>query len=341
LDTLSEVLRAIRLTGAVYFTIDGSSPWVVETPPGAVIAPHIGAGVEHVINYHVITSGACWAGLVGEPAFRIEAGDIVAFPQGDPHVLSSEPGMRAQADADVYQAANRQSVPLCLSLRGGGPTGAGLVCGFLGCDARPFNPLLAALPRVIHLPAAREGTAAARRLIDLALAESIAPRPGSAGVLSRLSEVLLVEVVRFLSPAQTGERTGERTGWFAGLEDPIVGPALNNLHQRPTLAWTLARLAKEVGASRSVLAERFTRLVGLPPMQYLARWRMQMAATLLRTTTAGLAEIAERVGYGSEAALSRAFKRSLGVAPAFYRRDPAQAPHDPDDRPRDRDARSF
>jgi AraC-like DNA-binding protein len=315
LDTLSEVLRAIRLTGAVYFTIDGTAPWVAETPPGTVIAPHIGAGVEHVVNYHVVTAGGCWAGLVGEPAFRIEAGDIVAFPQGDAHVLSSEPGMRGNADAAVYQAANSQSVPLCLSLRGGGPTGAGLVCGFLGCDARPFNPLLAALPRVIHLPAAREGTAAARRLIELALAESTAPRAGSAGVLSRLSEVLLVEVVRFL----TTELPPEQTGWFAGLEDPIVGPALNNLHQRPTLAWTLARLAKEVGASRSVLAERFTRIVGMPPMQYLARWRMQMAATLLRTSGAGLAEIAARVGYGSEAALSRAFKRSQGVAPAYYR----------------------
>ena len=138
-------------------------------------------------------------------------------------------------------------------------------------------------------------------------------------MLSRLSVVLLVEIVRFLAPAQTGEQTGEQTGWFAGLEDAIVGPALNNLHQHPTTVWTLARLAKEVGTSRSVLAARFTRLVGMPPMQYLARWRMQLAANLLRTTTAGLAEIAERVGYGSEAALSRAFKRSQGVAPAYYR----------------------
>jgi AraC-like DNA-binding protein len=337
-DTLSEVLRAIRLTGAVYFTIDGSSPWVVETPPGAMIAPHIGTGVEHVMNYHVVTAGAGWAGLVGEPAFRIEAGDIVAFPHGDPHVLSSEPGMRGQADTQVYQDASRQNVPLCLSFGGGGPAGAGLVCGFLGCDARPFNPLLAALPRVIHLPAAREGTAAARRLIDLALAESTAPRAGSAGVLSRLSEVLVVEVIRFLTTDRPTNLAPQQTGWFAGLEDAIVGPALNNIHQRPTTVWTLARLSKDVGTSRSVLVERFTRIVGMPPMQYLARWRMQMAATLLRTTSAGLAEIAERVGYGSEAALSRAFKRSLGLAPAYYREGAAQ---DPDDRPRDRDARSF
>jgi AraC-like DNA-binding protein len=332
-DTLSEVLRAVRLVGAVYFTIDGRAPWVAETVPGTQIAPHIGSGVEHVINYHVVTSGACWVGLVGEPPFQISAGDIIAFPQGDAHVLSSAPGMRGQPEVDLYREANRQSVPICLSLHGGGLTGAGLVCGFLGCDARPFNPLLAALPRVIHLPAAREGTAAARRLIELALAESTAPRPGSQGVLSRLSEVLVVELVRFL----TSELPAQQTGWFAALKDGVVGLALGKLHQHPAAPWSLARLAKEVGASRTVLAERFAQLVGMPPMQYLARWRMQMAANLLRTTTAGLGEIAERVGYGSEAALSRAFKRWLGVAPASYRRDPV----DPDERSRDPDVQSF
>jgi AraC-like DNA-binding protein len=329
-DPLSEVLRAVRLVGAVYFSIDGTAPWVAETVPGAQIAPHIGSGVEHVVNYHVVTSGSCWVGLIGERPFQLGTGDVIAFPQGDAHVLSSEPGMRGQADVEFYRAANRQSVPICLSLHGGGATGATLVCGFLGCDARPFNPLLAALPRVIHLPAAREGAVAARRLIELALAESTTPRPGSHGVLSRLSEVLLVELVRFL----TADLPPEQTGWFAGLKDGTVGLALGKIHENPATAWTLAGLAREVGTSRTVLAERFTHLVGMPPMHYLARWRMQLAANLLRTTRAGLGEIAERVGYGSEAALSRAFKRSLGVAPATYRRVP-------DDQSRDPDAQSF
>jgi AraC-like DNA-binding protein len=315
-DTLSEVLRAVRLTGAVYFSIDGSTPWVVETPPGSVIAPHIGAGVEHVINYHVVTSGLCWLGLVGEPPFRVEEGDVIVFPQGDPHVFSSAPGMRGRPDADVYRAANQQSIPLCISFMGGGPGGARIVCGFLGCDARPFNPLLTALPRMIHLPASREGTAGVRQLIDLALAESTTPRPGSDGVLSRLSEVLFLEVVRFF----TATLTPEQVGWFAGLRDATVGLALGRLHERPAQPWTLQTLAREIGTSRSVLAERFAHLVGMPPMQYLARWRIQLAANLLRTSSAGMGEIAERVGYGSEAALSRAFKRTLGVAPALYRR---------------------
>ena len=334
MDTLSEVLRAVRLTGAVYFSIDGSTPWVVETPAGSVIAPHVGAGVEHVINYHIVMSGLCWVGLVGEPAFRVEAGDIIVFPQGDPHVLSSGPGMRARPDVDIYRAANQQAVPLCVSLAGGGPGGARIVCGFLGCDARPFNPLLAALPRVIHVPASREGTSGLRQLIDLALAESTTPRPGSDGVLSRLSEVLFLEVVRYF----TATLAPDQAGWFAALRDPTVGLALGRLHERPAHPWTLQILARDVGTSRSVLAERFTRLVGMPPLQYLARWRIQLAANLLRTSTVGLAEIADRVGYGSEAALSRAFKRTLGVSPALYR---GGQRNDPDAETRERDARSF
>jgi len=319
-DTLSEVLHTVRLTGAVYFTIDGSVPWVVETLPGSVIAPHVGAGVEHVINYHVVTSGSCWAGPVGEPPFRLEAGDVIAFPQGDPHVLSSHPGMRGRPDIDLYRAANRQRVPLCVSLHGGGPESAQIVCGFLGCDARPFNPLLTSLPRVVHLTASRTAASGVRPLVDLAVVESAAPRPGSDGVLSRLSELLFVEVIRTF----TADLPPDQVGWFAGLRDPVVGLVLHKLHQHPAGSWTLIRLAKEVGASRTILAERFAQLVGMPPMQYLARWRVQMAANLLCTTSLGLAEIAERVGYGSEPALSRAFKRTLGVAPATYRRAQAR-----------------
>ncbi len=335
MDTLSEVLRAVRLTGAVYFSIDGSTPWVVETPPGSVIAPHVGSGVEHVINYHVVTSGRCWVGLIGEPGFHVAAGDVVVFPHGDPHVLASGPGMRARPDVEIYRAANQQAIPLCVSLTGGGPESARIVCGFLGCDARPFNPLLGALPRVIHFPGSQDhGRSGVRQLIDLALAESTTPRPGSDGVLSRLSEVLFLEVVRYftatLAPAEVG--------WFAALRDPAVGPALGRMHDRPAQPWTLQSLARDIGTSRSVLAERFSRLVGMPPLQYLGRWRIQLAANLLRTSGAALGEIAERVGYGSEAALSRAFKRTLGLSPAAYRRGRAD---DPDSGTRLPDARSF
>jgi AraC-like DNA-binding protein len=315
LDTLSEVLRAIRLTGAVFFAIDTSSPWVAETPTGSEIGPFIMPGVEHVIEYHVVASGSCWGGLIDEPAIKLSAGDIIVFPQGDSHVMSSAPGMRGEPSLEAVRAAGNRRMPLAMSIHGGGPEQTRLVCGFLGCDARPFNPLLATLPRVIHLRAA-DGDDMLRQLVELAVAESAVPRPGGDCALSRLSELLFVEVVR----RYVAQLPPEGVGWFAGLRDENVGRALQKLHQAPAHDWSLEELAKACGLSRSVLAERFALLVGVPPIQYLAQWRIQLAASLLRSGKSSLAEIAERVGYGSEAALSRAFKRQVGVAPALYRR---------------------
>lgn len=316
-DTLSDVLRAVRLTGAVFFTIDASAPWVVETPPGSVIGPHLVPGVEHVIDYHVISKGTCWGGIIDEPPIELVAGDVIAFPHGDPHVLSSAPRMRREPNLDTYRTARQHSLPIAISTGGGGDEHAQVICGFLGCDARPFNPLLAALPRMIHI----RGDSGVQRLVELALAESTQPSPGGEAVLSRLSELMFVEVVR----RYVASIPSDQVGWFAGLRDDAIGRALHKLHQLPTHGWTIDELARDVGLSRSILAERFTGLVGIPPIQYLAQWRIQLAASLLRTTTSSLAEIAKQVGYGSEAALSRAFKRWVGVAPTMYRRESVPA----------------
>jgi AraC-like DNA-binding protein len=223
--------------------------------------------------------------------------------------------MRGEPSLEALRAAGTGRVPLAMSINGGGPEKTRLVCGFLGCDARPFNPLLATLPRVIHLRAA-DGDDTLRKLVELAVVESAQPRPGGDCALSRLSELLFVEVVR----RYVAQLPPEGVGWFAGLRDENVGRALQRLHQAPAHDWSLEELAKNCGLSRSVLAERFAQLVGVPPIQYLAQWRIQLAASLLRSGKSSLAEIAERVGYGSEAALSRAFKRQVGVAPALYRR---------------------
>lgn len=315
LDTLSDVLRAVRLNGAVFFTVDASAPFVAEAPASALIGPHIMPGVEHVIEYHVVVSGSCWGGIVDEPAVKLETGDVIVFPQGDPHVISSGPGMRGLSSFDTIQNARQGRLPISLSIQGGGPEQARLVCGFLGCDARPFNPLLATLPRVLHLRASSNNQVM-RHLLEMAVAESSASRAGGDCVLSRLSELLFVEVVR----RYVEQLPPEGVGWFAGLRDPNIGLALQRLHERPAHDWSLEELGRECGLSRSVLAERFVQLVGIPPFQYLAQWRIQLAASLLRSGKASIAEIADRVGYGSEAALSRAFKRQLGVAPALYRR---------------------
>jgi AraC-like DNA-binding protein len=315
-DPLSDVLRAVRLTGAVFFAVDGSAPWVAETPPSRVIAPYVMPGAEHVIEYHVVTAGSCWGGLLDEPAVRLEAGDVLVLPQGDAHVISSAPGMRGGPEPDSLLPSPHSKLPIAISLQGGGPERAQIICGFLGCDARPFNPLLSTLPRLIHVRGMGESNSVLRSLVQLALAESTIPTSGSECFLSKLSELLFVEVVR----RHVATLPTESVGWLAGLRDEHIGRALANIHQRPAQAWTLDDLAKEAGVSRSLLAERFAHLVGMPPMQYLAQWRIQLAASFLRTTKSSLAEIADRVGYGSEASLSRAFKRWVGVAPVVYRR---------------------
>jgi AraC-like DNA-binding protein len=326
-DTLSDVLRAVRLRGAVFYYIDGSSPWVAEAPPAREIIPAIMPGAEHLIEFHGVIEGSCWAAIAGEPGVRLDERDVILFPQGDPHVMSSAPGMRPpRVDKEVFFAPRPPQLPYALSLRGsevttarldgGGRDRATIVCGFLGLDARPFNPLLAALPRVLHVSGATLGPDSwVASFLRAAVVESNQRRPGGEAVLERMSEMLFVEVLRrYVDALPAGQ-----TGWLAGMRDPSVGRALALLHEKPDAPWTLERLADDAAMSRSTLHERFVHFIGQPPMQYLAQWRMQVAARLLRDTKAKLIEVALAVGYESEAAFSRAFKRLVGIAPGAWR----------------------
>lgn len=313
-DTLSDVLRAVRLTGAVFFDVRASAPWVVEAPSGSAVAPFVMPGSEHVIEYHLVVSGRCYGGLAGEAPHELHEGDLIIFPQGDSHVMASAPGMRTKPDLSAFQRQPEQRLPLALQMGGNGDQ-TSLICGFLGCDSRPFNPLLATLPRTILVRHDAQASRTLTPLVELALAESKQRRSGGECVLSRLSELLFVEAVR--SYVET--LPAEQSGWLAGLREPQIGRAIALLHERPSHDWQLEELALEVGLSRSLLAERFQHFLGVPPMQYLAKWRMQLAAERLRGTTETLAEIADRIGYGSESAFSRAFKRLVGVAPATFR----------------------
>ena len=315
MDALSDVLRAVRLTGAVFFDVHTVDPWVAETPPGATIVGRMFPDADHLIPYHVVTSGGCWGGLVGEPPVRLDAGDVLMFPHGDAHALSSAPGMRDAPRLALYRKPSEVQLPFSIALGSSPGVCSHIVCGFLACDARPFNPLLAALPPVIHIRAADTGALGV--FVQYAVAESHRPRIGGACVLEHLSELMFVDVVRrYLETLPE-----DRTGWLAGLREPFVGRALEALHRSPATDWTLESLAREVGLSRSALAERFTQYVGMPPMQYLTQWRMQLAATHLLSGRAGIAEVAERVGYASEAAFSRAFKRAVGRSPGDWRND--------------------
>lgn len=319
-DALSDVLQAVRLTGALFFFVDALTPWIAAAPESSVLAPVILPRVQHVVSYHVVMEGVCWCLMQGHAPLRLEAGDVIVVPGGDAYALSSDPTLNSELSLDDTLSWFRQmasgQLPFVVDEGGGGPERLRIICGFLGCDALPFNPVLATLPRMLHVRRPRAaGGDRLSTLIELAVCEARDKRAGGRSVLLRIGELMFVEVVRrYLMTL-----TAEEGGWLAGLRDPLVGRALAQLHRQPNDSWTIEKLAREVAASRSVLAERFTHFVGEPPMHYLARWRMQLAAGLLADSTAKVSAVGRQVGYDSEAAFSRAFKKLTGVAPAGWR----------------------
>jgi AraC-like DNA-binding protein len=326
-DTLSDVLRAVRLRGAVFYYVDGSAPWVAEAPPARELIPVIMPGAEHLIEFHAVAQGSCWGGIVNEPPVRLDEGDVILFPQGNGHVMSSAPSIKSPGPTEGFLfLPPPPQLPSAVSLRGsevttarldgGGRERTMLVCGFLGLDARPFNPLIAALPRVLHVSGKTLGPDSwVASFLRMAVIESNQRRPGGEAVLERMSEMLFVEVLR----RHVDALPAGQSGWLAGMRDPSVGRVLGLLHERPEAPWTLERLADDAAVSRSTLHERFVHFIGQPPMHYLAQWRMQVATSRLRDTNAKILDVALGVGYESEAAFSRAFKRAVGVAPGAWR----------------------
>ncbi len=326
-DTLSDLLRSVRLRGAVFYYVSfRSHEWSAEGLAAADIAEAVMPGCEHVMEYHMIAKGNGWAAVSGLPPVKLSAGDIVMFPQGDHHVISSAPGLEPErVSADWVFSKRNDPKPLPISFHHGvrnpgalmpvKDADAILVCGFLGCDVRPFNPLITALPRILHLPASSAGSWVGR-VIDQAVVESNEKRPGGDAVLEKLSEMMFVDAAR----RYLDGLPDDATGWLAGLRDRFVGKALALMHERPDHAWTIEDLSREVGLSRSALHERFVQYLGQAPMQYLASWRIQLGARLLRESNRNVATIALDVGYESEAAFSRAFKRMVGQPPAAWRK---------------------
>lgn len=320
MDVLSDVLLSVRLTGAVFFAVDARSPFVTESPSTEAIGDHLVAGAEQVIAFHVVTEGVCWAETIDHagPPVALGAGDMVAFPGGDANVIESAPGMRGRPDPGLYVRPPDRTLPFTLSMsRESTAARTRFVCGFLGCDTRPFNPLLDSLPRIVHSPvsdASREWVAS---LLDAAVqTSSDVGAAGREAMLAKLAELMFVEALRnHLARLPDDER-----GWLAGVRDPQVGAALRLMHGRPAAPWTLEHLARDVGMSRSAFAERFTTYVGIAPMQYLARWRLQVASRMLQSGSLSVAQVASAVGYQSESAFNRAFKREVGEAPGVWRR---------------------
>lgn len=314
-DVLSDLLRVVRLTGAVLFRGELSAPWAFETLSPAKLAAIVLPGARRLVLFHLVAQGECWIALPAGRREQLVSGDIVMLPYGDVHTMASD---QAQKPVSVAGLVNRThwNAGLPTVAYGGGGNPTRLICGFVHCDELLFNPLLKALPPLLLMRAPKTSdrsllATTARNLID----EVHAAHAGSACVLARLTELLFIEVLRrhmaALPPATIG--------WLGALNDPMVGRALQVLHADPALPWTVASLVRQLGTSRSVLATRFNRLLGESPMHYLTRWRLQLAAQRLRDGTDSIATIAEQVGYESEAAFNRAFKRHAGDPPAAWR----------------------
>jgi AraC-like DNA-binding protein len=312
MDALSDVLRAVRLTGAFFFDVQAHTPWVAETPHGKTVVDAMFPGSDHLVSYHLIMNGGCWLELDGEEPIKLSAGDIIVLPHGDTHVLTTEIGKRKTPEMSMYRIPDDGQLPVQISVGTAGGDAAHFVCGFLGCDSRPYNPLLTALPRYIHIRDHASGALGA--YFRAALAESKG-RMGGASMLGRISELMFVDVIR----RYLESLPADRTNWLAGLRDAYVGRALMALHADPSRDWTLEALAQVAALSRSAFAERFNQYVGHPPMQYLTNWRMQLATNYLRNGSESIASVANRVGYDSEAAFSRAFKKAVGAPPSEWR----------------------
>lgn len=314
MDALSHTLRVVRLVGAIFLQGKFTAPWCYQSPPADVAAPLLEPNAERVVIFHLITHGECHVTLDGAAPVKLNAGDVIVFPHGDAHRMASDPALLPATGARLDQLLARRPR---LLIFGGGGAATQLMCGYLACETRLARMLLDGLPPLVQVNV--RGSSSGLWLensIRYALAEARSPRPGGEGVLSKLAEVLFIEVLRlYMNEQQPG-----RTGWLAAVSDRIVGAALLTMHEQPAHPWTVEELAHQAGTSRSVLAERFQQLVGSPPMQYLTHWRMLLAANLLAGSNAPLARIAGEVGYQTDTAFSRAFRREYGVPPAAWRR---------------------
>jgi AraC family transcriptional regulator, alkane utilization regulator len=316
-DALSEVLTAIRLDGAVYVNAEFTAPWCVEAQYGLHSAVCRLPGTEHIIFFHLLMEGRCFVRLVdGDEIVGATAGDVLLFPHDHLHMLGTDLSL---TPARTEEFIDVQSADGLIQMRyGGGGAATRFVCGYLSCDRRMCQPLLNALPQMLRIPLGDDSTDGwFADLLRLGVDESLAQRPGARSLLSKLSELAFVEALRrYVQSQPPGQK-----GWLAGLRDPHVGRALSLLHGDPARGWTVDELAREVALSRSALAERFVALIGEPPMKYLTRWRLALAAHSLRAGSDGIARIAERSAYLSEAAFTRAFKREFGMPPGAWRRN--------------------
>jgi AraC-like DNA-binding protein len=312
-DPLSEVLRSVRLKGGIFLDARFTAPWCVHTNILAEDCRDFAVKPALLIAYHFVIAGRLQLSVEGEPTIEVQAGEIVLLPRNDRHTLASGSGVEPTSARQLIQPSANGGLAKISHGGGGEPTQ--IVCGFLGSE-ESYNPLIATLPRVLKLDV-REGVSRewVEASVRYAAVELTAGRLASSSVMARLSELLFVEAMRQYSVTFTDQDTG----WLKGVADPQIGRALAAIHRNVGLAWSAESLARESSMSRSAFVDRFTTLVGMPPIRYLTVWRLQAAKLRLRETRKSIAQLAEEMGYGSDEAFSRAFKREFGVSPARWR----------------------
>jgi AraC-like DNA-binding protein len=319
MDILSDVLRVIRLSGVIHLRAELTAPWGIESASSINIADMLQSYTKRIIPFHIVTEGKCWAKTNPNLEQALEVGDIVIFPQGNAHSLADQVDREPVPFGHLLPASPWNPLPVLKYGGGGSPTQ--VICGFLQCDELMFNPLLKNLPVLMHIKAfAEPATPLLATGVRYIIQETSCIQPGSLCLLTRLVELMFIEILRtyMQNPPEN------QMGWLAALNDPMIGQVLNWLHAEPTYPWSVPELAQRLGLSRSALANRFTQLVGQPPMQYLIQWRLQLASFYLQNTDQGLTKIATLVGYESEAAFNRAFKRYVGQPPGVWRHRQAQ-----------------
>lgn len=317
LDAFSDVLRVIRLSGGVFLESEFTAPWCINGRISADACKPFLTAPRHIIASHFVVSGHMQLRIDGDDTIDVRAGELILLARNDAHTFGSDLSMAPMPAGEIIQPPDAGSISRIKY--GGGGEATQLLCGFLGSETA-FSPLLSSLPSLLKLDLRATASGAwIESSFRFAVSEIAAGRVGSTTVIAKLSELLFVEAVS----QYVASLPAERRGWLAGLRDPHIGRALALLHARPVEGWTAEALALEVGMSRSVFAERFTALVGQPPMQYLTLWRMHLAAQQLREGHGNVAQIGFAVGYESEAAFSRAFKRQFGTSPGTWRKQSA------------------
>jgi AraC-like DNA-binding protein len=317
MDAFSQILSGVKLNGAIFFTAEFSSPWGYSTPPAKVMANMHARDAEHLLLYHFVIEGGAVIELMDGHCIDLQAGDVVVFPYGDPHHMSSGKGA-TRPFPDYGIGAKIKARDLSPLRAGGGGTVSRFVCGYMTCDPYLCRPILNGLPPVFKVSIRSDSAGHWLESSIMHLVEEAASgRGGSEAMLAKLSEAFFIDTLRRYVAALPEQQMG----WLAGTRDSVVGKSLSLLHARLAHPWTIAELADEVGISRSALVERFTRYLSEPPMTYLTRWRLELAARSLEKSSRSVAEIAADVGYESEAAFNRAFKRKFGLPPGQYRTD--------------------